>query len=161
VQLICNAHLLSPFAAYNTCLEIVNKIVDDRLAVRFASLNPSKVCADVHICNTPQKRDLIDLEALGKKVCDTCHEVVGKVDGILKPGNQQRDKKILGGICLAVKMFDATAYNNCLDAIDRAVTNILSGAASALEPKKFCQEVHACKPNGVGRTELKLIKVNK
>jgi hypothetical protein len=106
-------------------------------------MEPNRFCQSIHICKAQSKRDLAGIR---QKLCNACHDKVGAVDHMLAdPNNQQKARQVLDRVCGIFSLFgDEARYKTCVSNVDTAVNNALNGAANALEPNKFCKQIHAC-----------------
>jgi len=134
-------------ARYQQCKNSVDNAVTKAMSGAAGALEPNKFCKSIHACEN-FKRGIFDFDfgSIRAKACDQCHVMAGKVDAMLAdPNNQQRARGILEKICSVFTLFgDDARYQSCIKTIDNAVNKAMSGAASGLEPIKFCQNIHVC-----------------
>jgi len=129
---------------YAECAERIYRGVDTVFSGAESDFEPNKFCQELHACPAQQK--FVQRRDIPQQFCDACHSVVGKIDQSLSdPATLKTVRSVLEKLCQVFKVFhDDQNYNLCIKTVDDTVDRILSGAATGLEPNKFCKEIHVC-----------------
>jgi len=139
---------------YNECVQKIDDAVNNVATGAANGLEPNKFCQQIHVCAAASvEKRFIDFSGIRQKMCDSCHNVVGKVDSMLAdPANQQKARNVLEKVCNIFSVFgDDSRYTACIQKIDLAVINALTGAADSFEPDHFCQQIHVCAATPVNK----------